>query len=54
MMPPVAEAKLPPALQARQRFIEAMDRWDEEGADRAIAALVRSSGAGEVIELFWR
>src|SRR5262249_9730189 len=33
MMPPVAEAKLPPAGQARRRFIETMDRWDEEGAD---------------------
>jgi hypothetical protein len=30
-----------------------MDRWDEEGADAAVAALVRSAGAGEVIELFW-
>ena len=41
-MPRVEEARLPPATQARQRFIEAMDRWDEEGADQAIAALVRS------------
>src|SRR5262249_39631119 len=40
--------------QARNRFIEAMDAWDEEGADRAVASLVRGSGAGEVIELFWR
>ena len=31
-----------------------MDRWDEEGADQAIAALVRGTGAGEVIELFFR
>ena len=31
-----------------------MDNWDEEGADRAIVSLVRSAGAGEVIELFWR
>jgi hypothetical protein len=54
MLPPVAESKLPPATKARQRFIEAMDRWDEEGADRAIAALVRSAGAQEVIELFFR
>ena len=54
MMPPVAEAKLPSASQAKKRFIEAMDRWDEEGADVAIASLVRSAGAAEVIELFWR
>jgi hypothetical protein len=54
MMPPVDEAKLPPATQARKRFIEAMDRWDEEGADAAVAALVRSAGANEVVELFFR
>ncbi len=54
MMPPVAEGKLPSATQARKRFIEAMDNWDEEGADAAIAALVRGAGAAEVIELFWR
>jgi hypothetical protein len=53
-MPPVDESKLPPAHQAKERFIEAMDNWDEEGADRAIAALVRNAGATEIIELFWR
>src|SRR5437870_781391 len=53
-MAPVDEAKLPPDAQSKQRFIEAMDNWDEEGADRAIAALVRRAGADEVIELFWR
>src|SRR5262249_41673344 len=35
-------------------FIEAMDNWDEEGTDRAVVPLVRSSGAAEVMELFWR
>ena len=54
MMPPVGEGKLPSATQARKRFVEAMDSWDEDGADAAIAALVRSAGAAEVIELFWR
>jgi hypothetical protein len=53
-MPASVEARLPTATQARRRFIEAMDNWDEEGADRAIVALVRGAGAGEVIELFWR
>ncbi|HYT94574.1 MAG TPA: hypothetical protein VEL76_38015 [Gemmataceae bacterium] len=53
-MPPVNEARLPEAAHARRRFIEAMDNWDEEGADVAIASLVRSAGASEVIELFWR
>jgi hypothetical protein len=54
MMAPVEESKLPPSHQARQRFIEAMDNWDEEGADRAIVAFVRSAGAGEVLETLWR
>ena len=53
-MPPVDEGKLPPAHQARARFIEAMDNWDEQGADRAVAALARSAGADEVFELFFR
>jgi hypothetical protein len=54
VLPPVNEGRLPAAGQARQRFIEAMDNWDEEGADVAVAALVRSAGAAEVIETFWR
>src|SRR5207249_3164831 len=53
-LPQVNDAHLPPAAHARQRFMEAMDNWDEEGADRAIAGLVRTAGATEVIELFWR
>jgi hypothetical protein len=53
-MPPVDESQLPTAAHARERFVEAMDNWDEEGADRAIASLVRNAGAAEVIELFWR
>src|SRR5207253_7702306 len=48
------EGKLPPGHQAKARFQEAMDNWDEEGADRAIASLVRTAGAEEIIELFWR
>jgi hypothetical protein len=53
-MAPVEESKLPSSSQAKERFIEAMDNWDEQGADRAIAALVRTAGAAEVAELFWR
>lgn len=54
VMPSVAEAKLPASHQAKEQFLAAMDDWDEEGVDRAVAALVRSAGAIEVIELFWR
>ncbi len=54
VMPAVDESRVPPAAHARRRFIEAMDNWDEAGADVAVASLVRSAGATEVIELFWR
>ncbi len=54
MMPALDEAKLPPAHQAKERFTQAMDDWDEEGADRAVAALARTASATEVYELFWR
>jgi hypothetical protein len=54
MMAPVAESKLPTAPQAHKRFVEAMDNWDEEGADAAVSALARSAGASEIYELLWR
>src|SRR5262245_32947657 len=54
IMPPVDEGKICPTTSAKQRFIEAMDNWDEEGTDRAIVPLVRSTGANEVFELLWR
>jgi hypothetical protein len=53
-MAPVDEGRLPTAAQARPRFIEAMDRWDVEGADRAVAGLYRTAGAAEIYELFWK
>jgi hypothetical protein len=54
VMPPVAEGQLPDAAHAGERFREAMDRWDEEGADRAVAAWCRGAGSNEVYEAFWR
>lgn len=53
-MAAVEESKLPSGTQAKARFVEAMDNWDEEGTDQAIVSLVRNAGAEEVIELFWR
>lgn len=49
----VDEKNVPPARHARQRFVEAMDGWDEEAADAAAAGLVRSAGAAEVFGLLW-
>lgn len=53
-MPPVKESSLPPARHAKEAFIDAMEKWDDEAADVAIASLVRSSGSDEVAELFWK
>jgi hypothetical protein len=53
-MPPVKESAMPPARKARQVFIDAMEKWDAEAADVAIASLTRTAGADDVMELFWR
>lgn len=53
-MAALPDSALPPASQARQRFVEAMDRWDEQGADVAAAQFARTAGATEVFELLWR
>ena len=53
-MAPVDENTVPPAPKAKQAFIEAMERWDEKKADAAVAGLVRSAGANEIYELFYR
>lgn len=50
----VDESKVPAAHEARERFVEAMDNWDEEAADAAVAGLARSAGAADVFELMWR
>src|SRR3989442_10500248 len=53
-MAPVDENSVPPAYKAKEAFIEAMDSWDEKKADAAVAGLVRSAGANEIYELFYR
>jgi hypothetical protein len=53
VMPDLAAAKVPGLEQARPRFVQAMDRWDEEGADLAIAALARQAPAAELRELLF-
>lgn len=50
----VKDARLPPATQARERFVAAMERWDEPSADLAVAQLARTAGATEIFELLWR
>src|SRR5690606_10299208 len=43
-MAPVDESKVPPAHRAATMFREAMDKWDEEAADVAVASLARNAG----------
>ncbi len=51
---PADESALPAAHKARRAFIEAMDDWDEAGADAAIVALARTASAHEIFEILCR
>jgi hypothetical protein len=53
-MAPVDEAKVPPAHRARAAFIKAMDTWDVDAADVAVASLARNAPVDQVFELFAR
>jgi len=53
-MSAVDESAVPAAAAARQAFVDSMDRWNEEGADAAVAALARKAEAADVWELFFR
>jgi hypothetical protein len=46
------ESKIPPAHKAHKAFAAAMDNWEEEAADSAVAGLARSASAHEIFELF--
>jgi hypothetical protein len=50
----LTEGQLPPAAQARGRYLAAMAAWDEEGADRAITALARSAPPAQIRDLLFR
>lgn len=53
-MPPVKEGKPILAHEARGQLVEALDRWDEDQADRAAAAFARTASAGEIFEVLCR
>jgi hypothetical protein len=53
-MKPAGELKLPAGHTARDAFTRAMDSWDTEAADVAIAALARSASKGELFDIFCR
>jgi hypothetical protein len=48
------ESAVPPPHQAREAFIDAMEKWDDARADAAVVGLVRSAGANEVGDLLYR
>ncbi len=50
----VDEAKVPNPSKAKGAFTSAMEAWDVDAADVAVAGLCRSAGAAEVMEPFWR
>ena len=54
VMSPAATANVPDGVHAARDFRAAMDRWNEEAADRAVTGLVRSCGAAEISEIFWQ
>src|SRR5687767_9716514 len=53
-MAPVNEGRVPPPHQARKMFTDALDRWDEEATDAAVASLARTAGANELFDIFAR
>ncbi len=53
-MAPVDENTVPAPHRAKEAFIDAMERWDEDRVDGAVAGLARSVGANEIYDLFYR
>jgi hypothetical protein len=53
-MAPVNERLFSKTGSAQSTFADAMDRWDEEQVDAAVAQLARTAGANEVFDLFCR
>ncbi len=51
---PVDETHLPKPHQAKDGLVRALEKWDAEAADAAVAALCRSAGAAETMEPLWR
>jgi hypothetical protein len=53
-MSAIPNDRLPPHEQAVTQFRAAMDSWNTENADRAVAMLARLGSLNEVYEIFWR
>lgn len=50
-MPPVDAQRLPAGAAARAALVDALERWDRDAADAAIAGWVRSAPLDEVFDL---
>jgi hypothetical protein len=50
----VDESRLPTPDRARDEFVRAMEAWDADAADAAVAQLCRTSGAAATMEPVWR
>jgi hypothetical protein len=50
----VDESRVPPPHRARADYLQAMEAWDSDAADAAVAGLCRGSGAAEAMEPVWR
>ena len=53
-MSPVNESRVPTPSNALAAFNSAMNRWDEEAADAAVAGIVRTAGSNELFDIFAR
>ena len=53
-MASIPDDRLPAPEQAIRNFRSAMDNWETENADRAIAQVARIGSLNEVYEMFWR
>lgn len=51
-MSPVNESAVPPAHKSAAAFTTAMENWDVDAADAAVAGLARGVGSNRVFELF--
>ena len=50
----VDESSVPSPHRARAEYTQAMEAWDADAADAAVAGLCRGSGAAETMEPIWR
>jgi hypothetical protein len=53
VLPPVKESAVPSPSAAHAAFRDAMEKWDAEAADVAVAGLCRGASSGEVMEALW-